>query len=132
MQMTDTLVSKNKIARSIGRAKGCLRNARSEFRVLALVAIGLLATYGFSACTWGWADNNCNDSNCVGQCTNSTHLVIEKTYCQQQGNLCCQCTELAYRCISSGPCSTSFWYDRTKLENAGNCASGENGLECTF
>lgn len=115
------------------RRKGrTLRDARSEYRVLLLVAVGLLAATALPNCTWGWADNNCNDSNCVGACVNGTRPVITRYYCQQQGELCCQCEEDAYDCVSSGPCLTSFWYDRTKYQSAGDCETGQGGVLCNF
>ncbi len=116
----------------VRRARKLVRNAKSKHRILVLVAVGLLASAAFSACSWGWADNNCNDTNCVGQCVNGNRLAINRYYCQQQGELCCQCEEDAYYCLVSGPCSTSFWYDRTKYQNAGDCENGQGGLQCSF
>lgn len=124
------------LADSAGSARKYLLNARSEYRVLALVAVGLLASYALSTgCTWGWADNNCNDSNCAGFCSNGTTVVLTNTYCQTQGGglYCCQCTEVVYRCVTHGPCMTSFNYDRTRLESLeSSCATGKNGVECVF
>ncbi len=126
----------NTIAGSVARARKNLLNARSEYRVVVLVAVGMLASYAFTTgCTWGWADNNCNDSNCVGACSNGSTVVLTNTYCQTQGGglYCCQCTEVVYRCVTHGPCLTSFNYDRTRFESLeSSCASGEFGLECIF
>ncbi len=102
-------------------------------RVAILVCLGLTGTIAWATgCTWGWADNNCQTSNCSGSCYNGTKVVLQTTYCQTQGAWCCQCTEIAKRCVVTGPCSTSFWYYRTRQEGGGECESGPNGLQCTL
>lgn len=122
--------------RAFSRGVAFIHGLSSVGRVGVLVVIGTAAAVAWTTgCTWGWADNGCNDADCRGECSNGTTVVNTATYCQTQGNglYCCQCTEVAYRCVKTGPCLTSFNYVRTKLQALeSSCASGPNGLQCVF
>ncbi len=129
-QQSDNVMTPTQIVQHIHRS---LCAGRSEYRVLALVVIGTLATVAISGvCTWGWATQNCTTYGCQGfMCQNTDILVNTKFYCQQQGAFCCQCKETRYRCSTTGICSTSFWYERERSESGtGDCPQGQNGVAC--
>lgn len=112
------------------------RRRTPVFRTLALIAGLAIAVVALAACSWGWADNSCNDSGCAGSnCAASTKYVLTTLFCQtqqsSQGPLCCECEEEAYRCVGAN-CSTAYWYKRTRWQTSGECAQAQNGLYCTF
>lgn len=78
---------------------------------IALVLAGF-QQIAYTACTWGWAPDDCQSVSCPLGCT-PTQIVGSATFCQQQGIFCCQCEMTAWRCKDgSETCVNSYVYKK--------------------
>lgn len=85
--------------------------------------MGTALTYAvIAACDWSAFENNCEDgAQCGGDCFTSSKILFSASYCQVQGNYCCECRITTYRCLGTGNCNPSYFYDRERVQTAGYC-----------